>query len=354
MTPKNDCLVLSDEYSTSNDYYNNNDVDDLTKNTLKTTSDTSSNCSSSDDEYISTGGSRRISSFLNMDLDEMIQIGDGNTDIISEDEDIIKIQRNKLMLSRKKRKRKHKKDSQTKSKDIDNIVEESDLDLDDYFDYDFGNDDDYIVSNTSFNTNVYNSNEISFNDDNNNNNDNNDNNNDNDNNDDDNISIKSTSDYDVAEEIELEDDEEINIVEVAQKVERTGKADEDKVYKLATQKNELLKSKMEKISPILRENNIIKNKILFEINQLIDLQNKALHFNINTIKQPLADQYLNGDFRNKHLIPIVVASKRIYTDNRKGAATEEAYNTDYHHIVKDIYKEIDNISYIINPQKRVG
>jgi hypothetical protein len=350
--PKNDCLVLSDEYSTSNDYYNNNDVDDLSKNTLKTTSkssDTSSNCSSSDDEYISTGGSRRISSFLNMDLDEMIQIGDGNTDIISEDEDIIKIQRNKLMLSRKKRKRKHKKDSQTKSTDIDNIVEESDLDLDDYFDYDFGNDDDYIVSNTSFNTNVYNSNEISFNDDN--NNDNNDNNVDED---DDNISIKSTSDYDVAEEIELEDDEEINIVEVAQKVERTGKADEDKVSKLATQKNELLKSKMEKIPPILRENNIIKRKILFEINQLIDLQNKALQYDINTIKQPLADQYLNGDFRNKHLIPIVVASKRIYTDNRKGAATEDSYNTDYHHIINDIYKEIDNISYIINPQKRVG
>ncbi len=43
--------------------------------------------------------------------------------------------------------------------------------------------------------------------------------------------------------------------------------------------------------------------------------------------QPLSEQYINGDFRHKHLIPIVIASKKIYL-NQSGRAKSDGDSYD--------------------------
>ena len=53
-------------------------------------------------------------------------------------------------------------------------------------------------------------------------------------------------------------------------------------------------------------------------------------------KKPLVRKYLNGDFRNNTLIPVVIYSKKMYGNQDMKDIS--------HHYVGDFYKELENIS----------
>jgi len=157
------------------------------------------------------------------------------------------------------------------------------------------------------------------------------------------------SDYEVEEEIDF-DEQEIEVVEVDQKVERVVRPEEEKVYKQAIQKNELMKALIQKYPVGLRGNDLIKRNIKKDVNRIIDYQNKCLDENGNLKtppkSKPLTTQYMNGDFRNNHLIPIAVTKKNIFIDP-KSKINESFYNEDYHTTL-NYHQYLENVNYMLD------
>lgn len=177
----------------------------------------------------------------------------------------------------------------------------------------------------------------------------------------DNESIMSdASDYSrmsIADEIDLDDEEDINVVEVVKKVERVDVPEEDKVYKEYLQIGEIYKIMLEQIPTFLRENVIVTNKVKKDVLNLINIKNSLIDSENNLIEKkeikPLVNEYLNGKFTNNILIPIVVNSKKIYS-SESSKSSVDTFDTNYHHIIEDFFTEVHNFNYLTDIKKRAN
>lgn len=146
------------------------------------------------------------------------------------------------------------------------------------------------------------------------------------------------------------DEEEVEEKGVFQKVRRIEVEEIEKVYKESIQKGDLFKYKIEQI-PKLRRNDInILNKINKEINILTILKHKitgednSIKFKPENYNQ-LLNKYLNKDFTNNLLIPLVLNKKNVYI-GKDGKVTESDYDENSNNIIKDYFsriKEINNL-----------
>ncbi len=192
----------------------------------------------------------------------------------------------------------------------------------------------------------------------------------------------STSNYDSHTDIETDTeleilDEPIDLDETRSKVVYRSKKvlvpDEKKVYQPQIQKDEFFKYLLEKYIPNkqLRKNNFLINQVHRINNRITDLKDELINLKkhpkekekkededeeedeeeeqddevnnqeeirddddvviYNKNKKPLLESYLNNDYRNKFLIPVVLDRKKLYFNNQV---------TDYHY---DFYSQNSNI-----------
>ena len=163
------------------------------------------------------------------------------------------------------------------------------------------------------------------------------------------------SEYEVEEELELDEDEDERVIEVVEKVELIPRAEEEKEYKDKIQRGELIKYELEKQPFFLRNDINIQNTIIKRVNKIINIKNNTQDDkgNFKLMPEnysPLVEQYMSGNFKNKHLIPIVIDYKKIYI-NPKSRITEEDYNQDYHYTTY-FFKELENLNYLTEHKKR--
>ena len=179
-------------------------------------------------------------------------------------------------------------------------------------------------------------------------------NNSNDNSDNDNATTENetdieTDEYD-EENVEIVDESDIQELDTFEKVKRVEVGVLEKVFKESIQKGDLKKYKLEQIPYLLRNDSIRINKIQKQIN-IISLLKHKLTDDDNNIKftpqdyKPLVSKYINGDFTNKFLIPLVINRKKIYLDKAKKGQIEE-YDKQTHDIIVDYYENIKNTIYL--------
>lgn len=132
-------------------------------------------------------------------------------------------------------------------------------------------------------------------------------------------------------------DEPVELSEVIFKSKRVPVPDEKKIYEPQIQKSEFFKFLLEKLVPNkqLRKNKYITDQVHKITNRLTDLKDELINNkdDPNLFKekyQPLVESYLNGDYRSKFLIPIVLNKKKLYF---KGSS-------DYHY---EFYQKNSNI-----------
>lgn len=166
------------------------------------------------------------------------------------------------------------------------------------------------------------------------------------------------TDFEVDEEFELEED--INIVEINEKVERITRAEEDKVYNENIQKYELFKKELEAYPLNLRNNEIINRIVKKKVVDIITLQKKVvINSNTDDIKfitiddKPILEQYMKGNFQNNLLIPLVVSSKKIFL-NPNSKILDVSYNLDTHSVIKDPYELYNGLNTIIENKENIN
>ena len=162
--------------------------------------------------------------------------------------------------------------------------------------------------------------------------------------------IDSDTDFDLDDDdLEFIEEDEIEEGGTFQKIKMIEVADEDKTFKESIQRGDLHKFKLEQI-PRLRRNDVsILNKIVREINNISLLKHK-LTGEANSIKftpndfNPLLQNYLNKNFQNQLLIPLVLNKKNIYL-NPKNKNIAEDYDLSTHNVIDKYYDKItyDNI-----------
>lgn len=149
--------------------------------------------------------------------------------------------------------------------------------------------------------------------------------------------------------------EDIEILEVVQKVERVPKPEEEKVFKDDLQKSELYSMTLEHIPVYLRTDERLQNVIRKKINAIIKLKNSLMIDGELIIpkddNRPLVTSYMNGDFRNRMLIPLVMNSKKVYIDTKSKVASD-AFDTKNHFVISKYTQEIDDINYLVETRKR--
>ena len=184
------------------------------------------------------------------------------------------------------------------------------------------------------------------------------------------INDESTTDLETDTELEILE-EPIDLDEARSKVVYRSKKvlvpDEKKIYQPQIQKDEFFKYLLEKYIPNkqLRKNNFLINQVHRINNRIVDLKDELISLKkhtkekdeeeddeeeeenkyddeeqkredddvtiYNKDKKPLLEAYLNNDYRNKFLIPVVLDRKKLYFNNQV---------TDYHY---DFYSQNSNI-----------
>jgi hypothetical protein len=169
-------------------------------------------------------------------------------------------------------------------------------------------------------------------------------------------SSKSEASSTIFEDEESQDSgEDIEILEVVQKVERVPKPEEEKVFKDDLQKSELYSMTIENIPVFLRADERLQNVIRKKINAIIKLKNSLMDEGELILpkedNRPLVTAYMNGDFRNHMLIPLVMNNKKVYIDS-KSKANNESFDAKNHFVITKYIQEIDDINYLVDNRKR--
>lgn len=165
--------------------------------------------------------------------------------------------------------------------------------------------------------------------------------------------IDSDTDFDLDDDdLEFIEEDEIEEGGTFQKIKMIEVADEDKTFKESIQRGDLHKFKLEQI-PRLRRNDVsILNKIVREINNISLLKHK-LTGEANSIKftpddfNPLLQNYLNKNFQNQLLIPLVLNKKNIYL-NPKNKNIAEDYDLSTHNVIDKYYDKIKELNTLLN------
>ena len=152
----------------------------------------------------------------------------------------------------------------------------------------------------------------------------------------------------------ISDDDEIREEGTFTKVVQVPVPELDKVFKESIQKGHLFKYKMENVPKALRSNNYFINKIQKEVNIIsllkskVTKENKSISFKSNNFK-PLVEKYLNHDFSNKFLIPLVLQKKRINL-TKKDNSIKGDFNTKNTKIIDNFYQQLYNENEEYNKQ----
>ena len=148
-------------------------------------------------------------------------------------------------------------------------------------------------------------------------------------------------------------DDDFEILEVIEKDVIQEKEEKDKVYNESLQISELNKIFTYQYPFILRNNEMIKTKVIKKVNQYINLKNniiindknQKIYNNIN----PILLDYINGNLNNPFLVPLVINTKKIYLDTE---ANVDADDFDKSQIqIKDFYSEILSLNYLMEFKK---
>ena len=156
----------------------------------------------------------------------------------------------------------------------------------------------------------------------------------------------SDMDYD-EDELEFINEDEIETVGTFQKVISEEVKEADKVYKEATQRNDLFKLLLEKVPRLRRNDPNVITKIQKEVNMISLLKHKLtgednkLEFRATDYK-PLVDKYVSGDFKNKFLIPLVYNKKKIYLDSN-GKIDKDEYDPSTNQVIDNFYTDTENL-----------
>ena len=165
------------------------------------------------------------------------------------------------------------------------------------------------------------------------------------------VKVGSESESEMEFEEDFEDDD-FEIIEVIQKDIIQEKNEKDKVYSESLQISELNKIFINQYPFLLRNNQLIKDKVIKKVNQFINLKNNILitddknQFNDQNNIKPLLLNYKTGNYNNKFLIPLVLNTKKIYVDENSTIDTED-YNKTYT-MLQNFYDEVNSINYLIN------
>ena len=144
----------------------------------------------------------------------------------------------------------------------------------------------------------------------------------------------------------ISDDEEIKEEGTFTKVVQVPVPELDKVFKESIQKGHIFKSKMENVPKALRSNNYFINKIQKEVNIIsllkskVTKDNNSISFKSNNYK-PLIDKYLNHDFSNKFLIPLVLQKKKINL-TKKDSSIKGDFDSKNTNIINNFYQQLHN------------
>lgn len=156
----------------------------------------------------------------------------------------------------------------------------------------------------------------------------------------------SVLDYDEENIVEIINEDDLDNIEVVEKIKVVEVDETQKIYPESVQRGDLRSYKLEQIPPLLRTDDIQRH-IIKQINIISLLKNSITDKENNIIfpaqdYKPLLSKYLKGDFTNKFLIPLVINKKKIYTDVEK----QDEYDTDTHTIIDNYYGNIANIIYM--------
>ena len=148
-------------------------------------------------------------------------------------------------------------------------------------------------------------------------------------------------------------DDDFEILEVIEKDVIQEKEEKDKVYNESLQISELNKIFTYQYPFILRNNEMIKTKVIKKVNQYINLKNniiindknQKIYNNIN----PLLLDYINGNLNNPFLVPLVINTKKIYLDTDANVDAEDFDKSQIQ--IKDFYSEILSLNYLMEFKK---
>jgi hypothetical protein len=152
------------------------------------------------------------------------------------------------------------------------------------------------------------------------------------------------TDYDEEEIYEIITEDDITDLGTFEKVKRIEVDKLERIYKESIQIGDLYKYKIDQVPYLRRNDTNIINKINKEITIITLLKNQLTNKD-NTIKtqpqdyRPLVDKYVQGDFTNKFLIPLVVNRKKIYLDKTKLGQKDE-YDKTSHQVIEDYYTDL--------------
>ena len=162
------------------------------------------------------------------------------------------------------------------------------------------------------------------------------------------------TDYDEDTFAEVIDDSEMGDGNIYEKVRIIEVGELERKYPL--QKGDLINYKMEKIPPLLRET--ARAKILKQVNIISLLKDRITGADDNIIfhpadYKPLVEKYMQCDFSNKFLIPLVINRKKIYLEGggagKHTKITKDDFDTNANEVIEGYY---DNIAMINNLQDK--
>ena len=152
--------------------------------------------------------------------------------------------------------------------------------------------------------------------------------------------------------VEIIDDSDVEELDVFHKVKIQEVDKLEKVYKESIQRGDLYNYKIEQIPKLLQQNDEIRNKINKEINIISLLKNHLTGADKNILFQPqdykpLVSKYINGDFTNKFIIPLVINQKRIYIDKNKKINADD-FDPTTCDVNDNYFGQISNMIYLQN------
>jgi hypothetical protein len=153
---------------------------------------------------------------------------------------------------------------------------------------------------------------------------------------------------------------EIEILETVDKIQQKPVPELEKVLDESIQMSNIRKYKIEKIPRGLRQNQRILNKLTNKIQKEVNIISfmKAMTTNDdNTIKyrgedyKPLVEEYMDYDYQNNFLTPLVVTNKRIYLTPSDKVRNYDSAMVDEN--ILEVYKEINRLS-LINKKRLIN
>jgi hypothetical protein len=159
------------------------------------------------------------------------------------------------------------------------------------------------------------------------------------------------TDYDEETFAELIDDSEVESGETFEKVKIMELSELERKYPI--QKGDIINYKIEQIPSLLRETML--PKIIKEVNIISLLKDRitgeddTIFFQSNDYK-PLLEKYINGDFSNKFLLPLVVNRKKIYLEGGSASGgkdtkiTKDDFDKHSTEVIEGYYENIAMIN----------